>query len=61
MTVEPTRWDDYVLAGLLLVISVPRAVLALLSDRPLGAESTLSIMFVLLAVAMLARLRCRQR
>jgi hypothetical protein len=53
MSIEPARWDDYVLAALLLVISVPRAVIALLSERPLGVEGTISMFLVLLALLML--------
>lgn len=59
-TVEPSRWDDWVLAGLLLLISMPRLVIALLYDRPVGVEGTLSILFVVLALAILIR-RNRQR
>lgn len=50
---DPARWDDYVLAALLLVISVPRAVIALISERPLGVGGTLSMFLVLLALLML--------
>jgi len=55
--VEPARWDDYVLAVLLLIIGVPRVILAALYDRPLGVEGTLSIACVALAflVIVLAR------
>ena len=52
MTIEPARWDDYVLAALLLVISVPRAVIAVVSERPLGVGGTLSMFLVLLALLM---------
>jgi hypothetical protein len=44
--IDPSRWDDYVLAGLLLVIGVPRAILAVLHDHPLGVEGTLSLLCV---------------
>ena len=47
---EPARWDDYALAILLGVIAVPRLVLALLRDRPLGVEGTLSIACVVFAL-----------
>ncbi len=57
MTIEPARWDDYVLAALLLVISVPRAVIALVSERPLGVEGTISMFLVVLALLMLRRRR----
>ena len=40
--IEP-RWDDIALAVLLLLIGVPRALLAVFYDRPLGAEGTLAI------------------
>jgi hypothetical protein len=40
--------DDYLLAILLLVIGVPRVILAALYDRPLGVEGTLSIICVVL-------------
>lgn len=54
-TLEPSRWDDRVLAALMLLISMPRAVLAFLHDRPVGVEGTLSIVFVVLALAILIR------
>lgn len=57
-TIDPSRWDDYVLAALLLLIAVPRVVLAVLYDRPLGVEGTLSMLFVVLALAIIVR---RQR
>jgi hypothetical protein len=56
-TIEPSRWDDYVLAGLLLLVAVPRLVLALLRDHPLGVEGTLSMLFVVLALAIVVRRR----
>ncbi len=55
MTIDPTRWDDYILAGLMLVISVPRAVLALTSGHPFGAEDTLSMAFVVVSLVLLLR------
>jgi len=58
-TIEPTRWDDYMLAGLLLLVAVPRFVLALLYERPLGVEGTLSMVLVGLALAMVIRRRRR--
>jgi hypothetical protein len=48
--IEPTRWDDLVLAALLLVIGVPRVILAAFYDRPLGVEGTLSIASVAVAL-----------
>jgi hypothetical protein len=57
MSTEPARWDDYVLAALLLLISVPRMVLALLYERPLGVEGTISIFFVLFALVLVLRRR----
>jgi len=54
---EPARWDDYVLAALLLVIGLPRVILAALYDRPLGVEGTLSIICVVLGLVVLARRR----
>jgi len=53
--VDPVRWDDYVLAALLLIIGVPRVILAALYDRPLGTEGTLSIACVGLALLVLLR------
>lgn len=56
--VEPPRWDDLVLAVLLLIIGVPRVILAAFYDRPLGVEGTLSIASVVLALLIiLARRR----
>jgi hypothetical protein len=58
MPIAPARWDDYALAFLLLAVGVPRVILALLFDRPLGVEGTLSIICVVLALAIvLARRR----
>lgn len=58
-SIEYSRWDDYVLAVLLLLIGAPRVVLAILYDRPLGAEGTVSMLFVVLALALVFR-RWRQ-
>jgi hypothetical protein len=55
--IEPARWDDYALAILLLLIGVPRVILAALYDRPLGVEGTLSIICVALALLVLVRRR----
>ncbi len=48
--IEPARWDDFVLAALLLLIGVPRVILAAIYDRPLGVEGTLSIACVVIAL-----------
>jgi hypothetical protein len=56
-TVEPVRWDDYVLAGLLLLVAIPRLVIAIAYDRPLGVEGTLSMLFVALALGIVIRRR----
>jgi len=56
---EPARWDDVVLAILMLVIGVPRVILAVLYDQPLGVEGTLSIVCVGLALLILLRRRRR--
>jgi hypothetical protein len=53
--IEPGRWDDYALAILLLLIATPRLILAILYDRPLGVEGTFSILFVVLALALVLR------
>lgn len=53
-SMEPGRWDDYVLAGLLLVIGVPRAILALCLDHPLGVEGSLSLVCAGLGLVLLA-------
>ncbi|HEX4417930.1 MAG TPA: hypothetical protein VH165_08525 [Kofleriaceae bacterium] len=45
-SMDPARWDDCVLAFVLLLVAVPRAALALLHDRPLGVEGTLSLLFI---------------
>ena len=58
-TVEPARWDDYVLAGLLLLVAIPRLILAATHDHPLGVEGTMSIAFVMLALAIVIRRRRR--
>jgi hypothetical protein len=51
---EPTRWDDYVLAILLLLIAAPRVAIAIWHDRPLGVEGTFSIGMVVLALLIIA-------
>ena len=58
---ESTRRDDVILAVLLLLIGVPRAVLAILDDRPIGAEGTLSLLCVALALLILLRRNSRAR
>lgn len=55
--VEPARWDDYALAALLLLVAIPRLLLAAFAERPLGVEGTLSIAFVALALAIVIRRR----
>lgn len=49
----PARWEDVVLGVLLLIIGVPRAIIAVTQDRPLGTEGTLSLACVVLALALL--------
>jgi hypothetical protein len=56
-SMDPARWDDYVLAFLLLLVAVPRAVLGVLHDRPLGVEGTLSLLFVAFALFIVIRRR----
>jgi hypothetical protein len=53
--VEPARWDDLVLAILLILISVPRALLSVLYERPIGAEGALSMICVALGLLILVR------
>ena len=55
---EPARWDDVVLAIMLLAIGLPRLFLAILYDRPFGVEPTLSLGCVLFALFIIAH---RQR
>lgn len=50
---DPARWDDVVLAVLLLVIGVPRVVLAVFYDRSVGVEGVLSMIGVALALLIL--------
>jgi hypothetical protein len=57
--IEPSRRDDLILAGLLLLISVPRAVFALFYDRPVGPEGALSMVCVVLALLILIRRNTR--
>ncbi len=54
---QPRTTDDYILAGLLLLIGLPRAILAFAYDRPLGVEGTLSLVAVALALLVLVRRR----
>lgn len=54
-TLEPTGWDDLALAVLLLIIGVPRAILALMYDRPIEAEGVLSLTCVVAALLILIR------
>jgi hypothetical protein len=57
--IEPTRWDDLALAVLLLIIGVPRALLALMEHRPVDAEGATSMICVLLALAILVHRNSR--
>ena len=59
--IEPTRWDDVALAVLLLLIGLPRALFALLYDRPIEAEGALSLACVLAALLILLWRNTRQR
>ena len=52
-TIDSIRYDDVVLSVLLLIIGVPRAVAAVVEDRPIGVEGTLSIVCVLFGLAIL--------
>jgi len=58
---EPEVWDDLVLAGLLMVIGVPRAILAVIYEHPTGAEGTLSLLCVALGLLVLLRRNARPR
>jgi hypothetical protein len=53
--IEASRWDDVVLAVLLLAIGLPRVVIAFLYDRPVGAEGALAMGCVGLALLILIR------
>lgn len=50
---RPRDSDDLILAVLLLVIGLPRAILAAFYDRPLGVEGTLSLIAVAAALLLL--------
>ncbi len=52
---DAARIDDLVLAALLLLIGIPRAILAGVYDRPLGVEGTLSLICVVLGLGILIR------
>lgn len=52
-TTDPARWDDYILAILLLLVGLPRCVVALIHDRPLGVEGTLAMLLVGFAVMLI--------
>lgn len=53
--IAPARWDDFVLAILLLLIGLPRTILAVLYDRPIGYEGTISLICVVLGLLLLLR------
>ena len=53
--IEPTRWDDLALAVLLLLIGLPRALLAFIYDKPIEAEGALSLGCVMVALFILLR------
>jgi hypothetical protein len=53
--IPPSRWDDLILAGLLLLIGVPRAILDLYYDRAVGTEGALSMVCVVLALLLVIR------
>jgi len=45
-TTDPARWDDYILAVVMLLVGLPRCIVALIHDRPLGVEGTLAMLLV---------------
>lgn len=47
----PMPWDDAALVVLLLLIGVPRVVLAIVAERPIGAEGAASMMCVAFALS----------
>lgn len=53
--IEPSRRDDLILAALMLIIGVPRAVEALVYERPIGTEGSISLACVVLALFILVR------
>jgi hypothetical protein len=48
------RWDDIVLAVLMLVLAAPRVVLALAHHEAFGAETTVAAIFTALGLLLLA-------
>jgi hypothetical protein len=59
--IEPTRRDDLILAALLLIIGVPRAFRALFYETPIGAEGSVSLACVVLALLILIRRNATRR
>lgn len=55
--IESARLDDLILAGLLLLIGIPRVVLAVAFDRAFDVEDTLAIICVVLGLLMIVRRR----
>jgi hypothetical protein len=53
--------DDVFLAILLLVIGVPRVILAFVEDRPIGVEGTLAVICSALGLLVLLRRSVRRR
>lgn len=51
--IEPARRDDLILAVLMLIIGVPRAIDALVAERPIGPEGSISLACVILALVIL--------
>jgi hypothetical protein len=47
--------DDIILAILLLLIGVPRVVLALIAERPIGVEGTMAVICAALGLFVLGR------
>lgn len=53
--IEPNLRDDLVLAALMLLMGVPRIVIAVFGERPIGAEGTLAAICTGIALLILAR------
>ena len=59
--VEAARWEDLALAVLLLATSVPRVLLAVMYERPIGAEGALAMVAAALGVLILLYRHARRR
>ncbi len=53
------RWDDRILALVMMVLAVPRVVLAVTAHEPFGAEATIAVIVAGLGLVLMMSTRRR--